>query len=491
MIIGALLIILVSIGWVFKDNLIKHDSQIKTTKTNKLNKKTKKQKTIITYEQRINEAKKLTEHDYFSEATIELSEAIKLKPNLVEPYLLLGEIYLRRNSTDKLDNLLIKLQETFPNNDQVGVLQARKWINEKKFTEIMELLNGAENIPSDLLFYKAVLLTLQNNHEESKKILKELEKKKIGTANNNNDLIHPKFAKKVQEFRIVYEEFDELKEGKNAHLFAKFAKVLAENDEAVLAYEFANTSIKDDIEYIDAWILRGYAQYLMKDYTNAIKDFRHAYELDTIRPEVQYFLALALTEEGFLDEASLFFEKALEYDFEFSEEVRWKLIDILAQQKKYDQVLKLYKQLLDSESDPKIFASAVHTAIDIAKKPEMALEFTEILIKNNPNDHFAMNIHGWALIANQKFLEAEDILKKVLKEDKENPRTYLNLGLLYEEMKDFDKAAKMYQKSYEFGKENPKFSSLVNLAADKYNEIVSGKYKPKSPPKRKRTEHSP
>ncbi len=495
MIIGALLIIISSIGWVFRDNLTAPISNNKISKTGKINKKTEKPKTVISYNERIAESKKLTEHGYFSEATIELSEAIKLKPDFVEPYLLLGEIYLQNNSTDKLENLLKKLQETFPNSDKVGVLQARKWINEKKFTEIMELLNGAENIPSDLLFYKAVLLTLQNNHEESKLILKELEKKQVESKITNNkntkDLISPEFAKKVQEFRIIYEEFEELKEGKNAHLFANFAKILAENNEAVLAYEFANTSIKDDIEYIDAWILRGYSQYLTKDYTNAIKDFRHAYELDPIRPEVQYFLALALSEEGFLDEASLFFEKALEYNFEFSEEVRWKLIDILAEQKKYDQVLKLYKQLLDYESDPEVFASAVHTAINVAKKPEMALEFTEILIANNPEDHFAMNIHGWALIANKKFLEAEEILEEVLKKDKNNPRTYLNLGLLHEEMKDFDKAAKMYQKSYELGKDDPRFSSLVNLAADKHNEIISNKGEPKSPSKRKRPEHSP
>ncbi len=492
MIIGILLVILSSVGWVFKDYLIT-ESPLETKIPTK---KTKKHKTlpkkIISYEDRINEAKKLIEHDYFSEATIELSEAIKLKPNIIEPYLFLGEIYLQRNAIEKLDNLLVKLQDTFPNNDQIGILEARKLINEKKFSEIMTILNRTNNIPADLMFYKAVLLTLQNNHEESKKILKELEKKRIGISKSNNkDLIHPKFAKKVQEFKIVYEEFEELKEGKNSYLFAKFSKVLSQNNEAILAYEFANASIKDDIEYVDAWILRGYSEYLIKDYKNAIKDLRHAYELDTLRPEAQYFLALALTEEGFLDEASLFFEKSLEYDFEFSEEVRWKLIDILAQQKKYDEVLNLYKQLLDKETDPKIFASAVHTAIDIAKKPEMALEFTKLMIKNNPDDSFAMNIYGWSLIANKKFLEAEDVLNKLLKKDGENPRTYLNLGLLYEEKNEFDKAAKMYQKSYELGKENSKFSSLVNLAADKYNEIVAGKNKPKSPTKRKRRENSP
>lgn len=496
---GALFIILSSIGWIF---LGKAPSEIPPKEKEVAEIPTSKKVPKVPYLNRIEEARKLMNHGYYSEATMELSEAIKLKPDFIEPYLFLGEIYLQNNSNEKLENLIEKLNTSFPGNPQIGILQARKWINEKKFTAIMELLNGAENIPLDLLFYKAVLYTLQNNHDASKEILRELEQQPVTKsdfmvgADENKEIdvskvLRPQFAKKVQDFRVVYEEFEELKEGKNAHLFAEFSKALAENNEAVLAREFADTAIKEDIEYIDAWILRGYSQYLSKDYVSAIKDFRHAYELDPIRPEVQYFLALALTEEGFLDEASLFFEKALEYDFEFSEEVRWKLIDILAQQKKYDQVLKLYKQLLDYESDPKKFASAVHTAIDVAKKPKMALEFTEIMIENNPDDPFAMNIHGWALIANQKFLEAEDILNKVLEKDPQNPRTYLNLGLLHEEMKDFDKAAVMYQKSYEIGKDLPGFAALVNLAADKYNEILKGDNRPKTPSRAKREESSP
>lgn len=489
----VILIILASSAWVFQDQLTP------TKASNSLKIQTKKisipNPTVITYENRIKEAQKLIQHEYFSEATLELSEAIKLKPNYTEPYLLLGNIYLRENSTEKLNNLILKLEKTFPNDSEILILKTRKLINEKKFSEIMSSFENTKELPFELQFYKAVLLSLQNDHETSQEILKSLERlpiktidsqtKKEGNTNHKTEeaekTIRRDFAKKVSDCRIVYEEFEEFKEGKNAHLFAKFAKTLIANNEIILAEAFADTSIKEDDQYIDAWVLRGYSRFLQKDYQNAIKDFRHAYELDPIRPEVHYFMALALIEEGYLDEAALFFEKALEYDFEFSEEVRWTLIDILAQQGKYDQVLELYKQLLNYETDPQKFASAVHTAIDIVNKPEVALEFTEILIENNPHDIFAINIYGWALIANNQYAQAEKVLNQAKKKDPSNPRTFLNLGLLYEERNDNIQAMKMYQKSYELGKGKKNLASLVNLAADKYNELTIKNRKTKKP----------
>ncbi len=479
----VLTLLIVSSLWTFRNKiLLENNSSVDKRITTPIpNKKTKP--VVITYTDRMNEARKLMDNEYYSEATLELSEAIKLKPNYIEPYLVLGDIYLRENSTEKLNNLINKLEKTFPESSDVLVLKTRKNINERKFSEIMSSLQAIEKLPPELQFYKALLLTLQNDQKTAKKILKSLETK-LSEIKINQDIrknhqdkqtseaLYRDFSKKVTDAHIVYEEFEDFKEGRNAHLFAKFAKVLTEDHEIILAQEFASQSIKEDPQYIDAWVLRGYSLFIQKDYASAIKDFREAYKLDPIRPEVHYFMALALVEEGYLDEAALFFEKALEHDFEFSEEVQWKLIDILTKQGKYDEVLDLYKFLLNTETDPQKFSSAVHTAIDVAHKPNVALEFTQILIKNNPNDIFAMNIYSWALIANNRYKEAEKILNKAKQKDPKNPRTFLNLGLLYEEINNDTKAAKMYQESYQLGKNQKNMTSLVNLAADKYNELT-------------------
>lgn len=503
--ISLVIIILGSFYWIFQieiKDIFSKKTLSSIGKTTEITKKGIPRRT--SHLGRIREAKTLINKGYFTLATLELTEAIKEKPDFIEPYLLLGEIYIQSNDTKKLNNLLINLQENFQNNPHILILKIRKWINEKKFAESLELFKNTKDLPQDLRFYHAALLSLQNNHVESKKILKELEKLSSETKEfqvteegivsgeiDTKKILQQEFVKKIKDFSIVYEEFETLHEGKNAHLFAKLSKVLAENNEAILAKEFADAAIKEDIGYIDGWILRGYAQFLAQDFENALNDFRHAYELDPIRPEIHYFLALALYEQKNYSEAALFFEKSLEYDFEFSEEVRWKLVEIFARQKKFDRVLSLYEELLEYDSKPEKFVAAVHTAVDLVKKPEVALNFTKILLAKNEDDVFAINIHAWALIANKNFIEAETTLNKALELEPENPRTFLNLGLLHEEKKEFEIAIQMYQKSYELGKKYKNFSSLVNLAAERYNELLIQYEKPITPEAPKVPEHSP
>ena len=495
----------ISFFLIFKDEIISPFQKNKPAGISPIksqeNTKPKKISRKNSFQGKINQAREFIEVNQYTLASIELTKALKEDNTQIIPYLLLGEIYLRTNNQEKLKNLISQLKTKFPEDPETLVLITKKWLLDKKFSEISELLNSTAELPPTLKFYQAILLSLQNNHEKSIKILKELsrlpvsdgilKKKKQPTNEDEKNTLSIDLAAKVNNLLITYEEFKDFREGKNAHLFATISKSLSHNKEASLAQEFADLAIKEEVGYIDAWILRGYAQFLLKKYPQALKDFEHAYELDPLRAETHYFLALTFFETKKLDKAALFFEKALEYNFEFKKELQWKLLEIYGQQKKYDKVLELYKILLETESDPINFFSAVHTAVDLIKKPEIALQFTESLIQKKPEDIFAINIHAWALIANKKFIQAEEILKKAIKLAPENPRSFLNLGLLYEEKMDFQSAKEMYQKSYELGKKLPEYSSLTNLAAEKYNLLVTNSDKPETPNINNNPAHSP
>ena len=498
---GASIIIIVgATAWVFREPISEKVTELKT-QLQEPEKKIIRSAGIrrkISYLGRIREAKKLIDNEYFSLATLELSAAITEKPDLIQPYLLLGEVHLRTRNLEKLENLITELKQKFPDDGEIDVLRARKLIAEKNFVAASSILAQAgKNLPLGLQFYRAVLLALQNDHAQARKILRELERVPVRSREltvgkkgvqekqpvlssegiEKSQTISPELLEKITGLIVVFEEFDNFADGKNPHLFALIAKNLAEHNEAVLAREFADVAIKEDITYIDAWILRGYSNFLLQYYKAAEEDLRHAYELDPIRPETHYFLALALHKSGRDDEAILFFEKSLEHNFEFSNEVRWKLIELFAAQKKFDRVVELYQELVTEEPDPKKFIKAVYTSIDILKKPEIALEITQNLIAKNPDDILAMNLHGWALIANKKFIEAEQLLRKAEKLDPLRPRTFLNLGLLYEQQEKFTEAREFYKKSYELGKDQP-FNSVVNLAAEKYNELINRPKKP-------------
>jgi tetratricopeptide (TPR) repeat protein len=433
---------------------------------------------------RIREAEHLIEHEYYIEAGIELSLAIEEKPEVLKPFLLLGDIYIRTRNISKLKTLLVDLQQKFPNHPQVHVLAARYLLLHDDFQSVKGLIYAyTGDVPPRLQFYQAALFALQNNHDQAKEILanlKDLEVEpyalKVGSdgveeSYENNNTVPPKLALVVQNMFDRYTEFELLREGKNAHLFALLGKELGNMDETNLVRAFADVAVKEDSSYIDAWILRGYSYFLEKNFELALHDFYQAYRLDSIRPQTHYFLALTLSELGRNNEAISFFEKALEHDFEFSEDVDWKLVELFVKEQHYDRVVEMYRRLLTPDTEEKKISRAIHVLIDKAHRSDVALELTESFIVENFDDVFLLNMYAWALIENDLFEKAEEILEQADNLLPDHPQTYLNFGLLFEAQNDPVDAKAYYKKSYEYGKLTPEFVSLANFAAKKYNAL--------------------
>ena len=445
---------------------------------------------------RIRRAENLLQSGKPEVAALELAAAIREKQDLISPYLLLAEVYLQTDQTEKMQALLTEIQQKFPSSDAPEIFAARTLIRQKDFTAAASLLQqNAGNLPPELEFYRAVFALLQNDESLAREILSELEKLPVQAAqievgrsglreveSEDRQTVPKNFSEKVVGLMVVLEEFESLSDGKTAHLLTSAAKVLAENNEPTLAKSFAETAIKEDIAYIDAWILRGYSFFLLRNFDSALADLRHAYSLDPIRPQTHYFLALTLLENQNLEEAALFFEKSLEHDFEFASEIRWKLIEIYTKTKKYDRVVELYQFLIGEKStEPKQVVQSVSSSLDLMQNPEMALQITQSLVKNYPEDIFSLNMHAWALIANKNFLEAENWLNAAKEIDPKNPRTFLNLGLLAEEQARFEDAKSFYKKSYELGK-STRTHAITNLAATQYNALIENDRNPEIPP---------
>lgn len=443
------------------------------------------EKEEATFQLQLKEAKDLLDHNYFSQAAFELSYLIRQNPNDIRPYVLLGDVYLRTNDIDRLTSLLDQIQTRFEGRDEVNLLQTRKWIQEEKFG-LISTINA--NTPQ-LRFYQAILAAMQNNHEQAKGIFVELfalptrsddEVLSLQAPDETEPTVSREFKRRTNDFMAIYDEFSSLKEGKNPHLFALYSKILSQHNEGLLAKKFADLAIQEEIGYIDAWVLRGYASFLMQEFEAALSDFQHAYELDPTRPESNYFLALTLYELEQYDEAGLYFERALDEEFEFSESVRWKLIDIFSKQKKYDKALELYSELLTPETEDSKFTSAIDMAVNLVGRSDLALEFTETLLEKDPNSNFAANLYAWSLIANKEYIKAEQILKDLLEEDDQIARTYLNFGLLKEKQNKFSEAKKYYKRAYEIGRAKEAPSSIINLSAESYNKLLKVSDRPEA-----------
>lgn len=432
---------------------------------------------------RIREAEKLIDHGYFSQAGLELSMAVQEREGLIKPYLLLGDIYVRLSDREKLQTLIQQLEKKFPAHSQIEVLKARKMLLEDDFQGVKNLYANSENPAPQLRLYYAGLLALQNNHTQAREILKELSQLevreytlKVGgdgvlEAQQIQDSLLPQNAQAVENIIQSYEQFDIMSEGQTAHLFAMIGKAFGDLSESALMRAFADISLKEESSYIDAWLLRGYSFFIENRFELALQDFHQAYRLDPARPQTHYFLALVLSELGRTGEAIAFFEKSLESDFEFSEELEWKLTDLLVQDQKYDAALKLYERLIDENTQPDRVARAINTIINRAKRPDVAVHITEPLIRTKAQNPFYLNMYGWSLLSDKKLDQAKGVLETALEIQPENAQTLLNLGMVFELKSDYKKARDYYLKSYQIGKENPDFVSIANLSAERYNRI--------------------
>lgn len=481
-IILALLILLGGAGWIFQDEILNLSSNFKV-RTQQTQGKSDPVPRTTSYLGRIRLAQGFLEQGVLSRAAIELSEAISEHPEIIRPYVLLGEVHIRARDFNKLEGLINALQNKFPGAPEIEVLRARALIAREEFQAAQKILKSAdtETLSPAMRFYQAVLDALQNNHTEAKQLLTNLGKLSVqdplvlddeGVKEEEMDMaLTPELAQKVDALQEVYAQFAQFADGKDPHLFALLAKALAENNEPILARSFADVSIREDIAYVDAWMLRGYANFLLNNFPSALDDLRHAYQLDPVRPEVEYFLALTLEKSGEKTEAALFFEKLLTRDFPYKSEVRWKLISLLTEAQDIDRVIELYQEQASEEPAPSKFVSGLHTLIDVLHRPQDALGITETLLKNQPENVLALNLRAWALIETQQLTEAEILLKKAENLNPENPRTQLNFGLLKEREGKPVAAREFYKKCYELGEGQP-YNSVVELAVERYNALI-------------------
>ncbi len=474
----AVLVLLSGAGWIFRDEV----KNLFTQKEIQEKPLTSVPRTT-SYLGRIRAAEGFLAQGQYSRAAVELVEAISERPEIIRPYILLGEIHIRTRDFTKIEGLIVELDRRFPNEPETDVLRARELIAREDFAAARTILQKADSATLDpvMLLYQAILASLQNDHKRAKVLLSALGERSVQeplmigedgvTEVEMENAITPEIAEKVKALQLVYDQFAQFADGEDPHLFALIAKALAENNEPTLARSFANVAIREDIAYVDAWMLRGYANFLLNDLSAALEDLRHAYKLDPVRPEVEYFLALTLEKLGQKMEAAMFYERLLTRDFPYHSEVRWKLIDLLTEQKEMDRVVELYQEQAEVESAPNKYVSVVHTLINVLHKPKEALALTETLLSKQPQNVLALNLRAWSLIEDGQLSEAEILLKKTEKLNPENPRTQLNFGVLREREGNPVAAREFYKKCYELGQGKP-FSSVVELAVARYNALL-------------------
>lgn len=417
----------------------------------------------LSYSERIEKGDYFFERGFLSFAINEYVKAANLDPDRSEPYLrLLKANYELGDYTKAKRNadIIIKLD---PNNYQGKFSLIQIYIKQSDFESaesLIDQLMTSEIEDPNLNYYRALLKIAFNEHDEAKKIIKTL---KVG-------LTDTELNEKLDKFLTAYQEFDFAQAGEEVYL----AELLSRSFNQVGEYEMAIYKLKEILkqrgDLRDSWVLLGFAYLNLEKSYFALTAFEKAYDLDSEWPATQYFLGLTYTELSRTEDAVIFFNYALSNGFEPEIVIYRKLADLYLDLQKYQESVDAYERVLDiTNEDIDSFIRPIWIYLDYLQKPEEALKLAKIAHTTFPDNPLTYNLLGWSYLGLKNYTEAEKQLTKAIELNPDMAAAHYNLGNLYLEKEDNEKALKMYQKAYELDQNG----SIGNLAAKKYNELLS------------------
>ncbi len=417
--------------------------------------------TNFSYEDYIEKGQLLIENDYYTLAINEFTQAAKEKPLASEPYILIGQTHLQTKNYEKaLANFQTALEKNPDSADAaIGIVQSYIHLNE--FDLARETADGAHYPDNqELEYYRAMLLAYDSEYDRSESHFQEL----IETTEDEE------IRQNTQLFLDAYEEYELEQGGQESHLRTLLAQACTDTEEYELATTILYQVLSETPTYRDAWILLGYAYLNLEDYSNATSAFEEATELDTTKPETNYFLALAYFGQDRLEEAITYLELALVYGFEPQVQVYQKLAETYFLLEDYESATRNYEKVLElNDSDLTYFIRPIWLNMDYLDNIARSFELAQWAINSHPDEAMSYNLMGWVFIENNDLWEAREYLEHALEIDPELAAAYLNIGTIDELEGNLDQAKENYRTAYNLDQND----SVGALAAEKYNELLA------------------
>ncbi len=413
-----------------------------------------------TYEERMERGYYYANNAFLSLAINEFTKASQIHPEFAEPYFELGKNHIFLKNFEKAQLNIEKALEIQPQNEEFLIYLAKNHIKQSEFEKAKALFLENNSVNPEINYYLALFDLLANDNESAKNKFKQV-------SDSTDDA---KLKEKTANLLNSYDEFSLFKGGKAIHLRTLLAKSLNQVEEYEISLAILKEILKEKNDYRDAWILAGYAYLSLESYEFALDSFRKAYDLDSEKPETQYFLGLTYLEIGQTEDALTYLNIALKNGFEPQIQIKQKLGDLYLAKKDYNKAVQMLEEVLQlNDQNVNTFIRPIWIYLDFLNDPDKALELSQKAYKAHPNNAMAFNLLAWSHLGKNEYLKAEEYLQKATSLDPNLQAAWYNLGRVYEGLAQKEKALEHYQKAYEMGKDSP----IGNIAAKAYNELYS------------------
>lgn len=276
--------------------------------------------------------------------------------------------------------------------------------------------------------------------------------------------------KKAQRLNQAFSDFKLGRGGQNIFLKALVAKAFIDNENYEIAQTLLNRIVTERKDYRDAWIMLGYVNIVLEDYEIAKDALNNAYDIDPVKPEIQFFLANVHEELGDEEEALNFYQLAYKNDYQPTSHVVQKLAELSLAQNYFQESFEFYAEFLKtSNEEVDLFIKPIWIAIEKLSDIKKAERMAEWARNSFPESAQSYNLLAWVELARGDLQKADSYLNQSFLIDPNFAAAHLNKGKLLERSGDIDEALRSYERAYQ----NDKDGSIGRAAALEYNRLLN------------------
>lgn len=187
----------------------------------------------------------------------------------------------------------------------------------------------------------------------------------------------------------------------------------------------------------------------------AIQYFQRALHYKRGYPEAHFFLGHTFDKQGKLDEAVVEYQRALRFK-PMQEQTHIFLAITLAKQKKLEEAVNHYLEALKINPESAVTHNNLARIYHTLGNFDAAVEHYNSALRVNPTLAIAHNNLGILLIQRSSLAEGEKHLREALRLKPENPETEFNLALLLNQQKQWSEAAALFKKNMSHYANDPK-----------------------------------
>ncbi|MDD5054895.1 MAG: tetratricopeptide repeat protein [Candidatus Peribacteraceae bacterium] len=318
-------------------------------------------------------------------------------------------VQLQRREYDAAEMSIGKLREERGNSPDVAFLEGLLALDTGDVQHAKSIFERNREDPRNL-FGIAMADIVLGDHEGAKAIL-------LQTSQSGD----PDVRLSATVMLGAYNEFTLFPEGQDIHLRTLLARSLAQVRACEPALMMLSGVVHSAPRYRDAWIVKGYCEFVGERLKESLASLEQAYALDAQKPEIQYFLARTHAALGDPQNAVTFLRYAIVNGFSPIRDARQLLAQYALELGNTDLALEQFRLLAEQEDgDVGDVAAYVNLAVQSDSHAVDALEIAKQALKRWPDDPRALAAAGKAALAAGLPDDASRYLETALRIDPRN-----------------------------------------------------------------------